>query len=56
LRCKDCGKLVRTYYDREMFAVDQQGYVTDCGTGGCGFTTGRTWAESREQFRLYRTT
>ena len=26
------------------------GYVTDCGTGGCGFTTGKTRTESRILF------
>jgi hypothetical protein len=54
LQCKNCGELARTYYDKEMFAVDGEGYVTDCGTGGCGFTTGRTRTGSRENFKRYR--
>ena len=54
LHCKDCGKRARTYYDKEMFAVDGQGHVTDCGTGGCGFSTGKTWTESRNNFWHYR--
>lgn len=55
LRCKDCGKRAKTYYDKEMNAVEGAGgYVTDCGTGGCGFTTGSTWTESRNNFLAYR--
>lgn len=54
LRCKACGKVARTYYDKEMYAVNGNGYVTDCGTGGCGFETGKTSMESRSKFASYR--
>lgn len=54
LRCKDCGKRAKTYYDKEMKAVDGCGFVTDCGTGGCGFSAGLTYVESRANFRSYR--
>lgn len=56
LICKDCGERARTYYDKEMYAVDGEGYVTDCGTGGCGFAVGKTREESRTKFQVYRAT
>lgn len=48
--CSACSKRARTYYDKEMHAVNGEGYVTDCGTGGCRFSTGKTRAESRSNF------
>lgn len=51
MRCKDCGNRAKTYYDKEMAAVEGAGgYVTDCGTGGCRFTTGDTWTGSRNNY------
>lgn len=51
LRCSECGKVAKTYYDEEMKAVEGAGgYVTDCGTGGCRFATGKTQAESRANY------
>lgn len=51
IRCAICEKRTKTYYDKEMAAVEGAGgYVTDCGTGGCPFTTGTTRQETRSKY------
>ena len=54
IRCKDCGELARTYFHKDFYDVGEDAWVTDCGTGGCGFEAAKTRRESAENFRSYR--
>jgi len=54
MTCNDCGVNAKSYFDKNFYDVGEGAWVTDCGTGGCGFTHAKTREESRELFRIHR--